>query len=134
MISKPAPRLLRCVLWADAVSCLVCGALQVAFAGALKQWLGISAAMLAGTGEFLLLYGAAVTFLATRTRVASAIIWCLIVANLMWAVACVVIAIRGGPGMTPLGYAYAFFQAFTVAALAQLQYLGLRRDNLEFAA
>jgi hypothetical protein len=58
MLSKPSRAFLRYVLWADAISCLACGLLQVAF-------------------------------LASRTRVSSAIIWLLIAGNFLWGLACV---------------------------------------------
>jgi hypothetical protein len=133
MLSKSTPRLLRYVLWADAISCLACGSLQVAFVGTLKHWLGVPAAMLIGTGQFLLIYGAAVAFLATRIRVPGAIIWFLIAGNSIWAVACLAILVGGDFDLTPLGNAYVIIQAFTVAALAQLQYLGLRQSKLQLS-
>ena len=130
MSSKSTPSFLRYVLWADAISCLACGLLQVACSGTLQQWLGLSAAMLTGTGRFLLIYGAAVAFLATRVRVPGAIIWILIAGNSIWALACLAILIGDRLDLTLLGNAYVVIQAFTVAALAQLQYLGLRQATL----
>ena len=131
MSSKSTPSFLRYVLWADAISCLACGLLQVAFSGTLKHWLGLPAAMLMGTGVFLLIYGAAVAFLATRVRVPSAIIWMLIAGNSIWALACLAILTSGRLDLTLLGNVYVIIQAFTVAALAQLQYLALRQATLQ---
>jgi hypothetical protein len=103
----------------------------VAFTGTLERWLGLPAAMLMGTGQFLLIYGAAVAFLATRVRVANAVIWMLIAGNSIWALACLAMLISGRVDMTLLGNVYVIIQAVTVAALAQLQYLGLRQTTLQ---
>ena len=131
MLSKSTPDFLRYVLWADAISCLACGLLQVLLTGTLKHWLGLPAAMIMGTGQFLLFYGAAVAFLATRIRVPGAIIWLLIANNSIWALACLTILVGAGLDLTLLGKAYVIIQASTVAALAQLQYLGLRQRKLQ---
>jgi hypothetical protein len=87
--------------------------------------------MIMGTGQFLLFYGAAVAFLATRIRVPGAIIWLLIAGNSIWALACLTILVGAGLDLTFLGKAYVIIQASTVAALAQLQYLGLRQRKLQ---
>ena len=114
--------LLRIVLWADAASCLICGLLQVSFVRPLSQYLGLVPTLLAGTGEFLLLYGAAVAFLAMRARVPLAVIWLLIVGNIAWAVASVGLLLAGGVQPTFLGKGYIVVQALTVLILARLQY------------
>jgi hypothetical protein len=93
--------------------------------------LRLPAAMLMGTGQFLLIYGVAVAFLATRVRVANAVIWMLIAGNSIWALACLAMLISGRVDMTLLGNVYVIIQAVTVAALAQLQYLGLRQTTLQ---
>jgi len=120
---------LRYVLWADAVSCLACGSLQVVLPGSLGKWFGLSPMLLVDTGAFLLLYGGVVAFLATRTRVSSVIIRLLIVGNIAWGAACVAGIL--GVGMEPaaLGKAYLVVQALTVVVLAELQYFGLRQGR-----
>jgi len=117
-----SPRHLRYVLWADAISCLMCGAVQVAFTRSLAHDLGFSPMLLLTTGNFLLLYAAAVAFLATRARAPSAIIGLLIAGNLMWGVAAVALLLSGEFEPTFLGKAYVVAQALTVAVLAELQY------------
>ena len=117
---------MRFVLWADAISCLACGVLQVSLTTVLSERLGLPAALLADTGIFLLLYGAAVLFLATRIRVPSAIVWLLIAGNLAWAVACIAILFDGAAELTLFGKGYIVLQASAVAILAQLQYAALR--------
>jgi hypothetical protein len=102
--------LLRIVLWADAASCLICGLLQVSFVRPLSQYLSLAPALLAGTGDFLLLYGAGVAFLATRARAPA-----------------VGILLASDVQPTVLGYILA--QALTVLLLARLQYVYVRSGS-----
>ena len=118
---------LRYVLWADAISCLVCGILQVALTGPLSSYFGLSENLLMGTGVFLLVYGAVVAFLATRKQVPCAIIGLLIVGNIAWGVLAVATLLGGDARITLLGKGYVTAQALTVLILAQLQYLLIRR-------
>lgn len=122
-----SPRFLRNVLWADAASCLVCGALQVAWPGRLAPLLGLPAAVLLGTGAFLLVYGAFVGLLATREPVPRPVVWLLVAGNLGWALGCLALVAAGALPLTGLGQAYVLMQALTVAVLAELQWFGLRR-------
>jgi hypothetical protein len=119
---------LRCVLFVDAASCLICGAVQLAFSQSLTHVLGLPATLLVSTGEFLLLCAAGVASLATRTRAPSAVIWLLIVGNVTWGLASVAILLGGEWGPTLLGKGYVVAQALTVVVLAYLQsYFGLRQ-------
>jgi len=120
---------MRCVLWADAISCLACGLLQLALTSVLSERLGLPATLLADTGIFLLLYGAAVVFLATRIRVPNVIVWLLIAGNVAWAVACVAFLLGAVAELTLFGKGYIVLQASAVAILAQLQYAALRYDK-----
>jgi hypothetical protein len=117
---------MRFVLWADAISCLACGLLQVALTTVLSERLGLPETLLADTGIFLLLYGAAVLFLATRIRVPNAIVWLLIAGNVAWAAACIAILSGAVAEPTLFGKGYVLLQASAVAILAQLQYAALR--------
>ena len=62
---KTSQHFVRYVLWADAISCLACGLLQVTLTSTLNVHLGLSQALLSGTGVFLLLWSAMVAFFAT---------------------------------------------------------------------
>jgi hypothetical protein len=122
-----SPHFLRNVLRVDALSCLACGLLQVAATDAMTQVLGLPSALLAYTGEFLLLYGVAVAFLSGRTPLPRSLIGVLVVGNLGWAVACIGLLLAG-PTPTALGTGYVLVQAVTVGILAELQFFGLRRS------
>lgn len=129
MSISASPRFLRYVLFADAASCLATGALQLLFTVLLAQLLNLPAALLAGTGWFLLAYGAMVGFVATCEPVPRALVWLFIVGNLGWAAACVVLLAAAWVALTTLGVAWIAAQAATVVAMAQLQWTGLRRGD-----
>lgn len=120
---------MRLVLWADAISCLVCGLLQVSLTTVMSERLGLPASLLADTGIFLLFYGAAVLFLAMRIRAPNATVWLLIAGNMAWAVACIAFLLRGVAELTLFGKGYVVLQASAAAILAQLQYAALRYNK-----
>jgi len=129
MAPNSSARFLRRVLWTDAISCLACGLLQVTLAAMLSSRLGLPAILLVDVGLFLLLYGAAVLFLATRIRIANSIVWLLIAGNTAWAVACIAFLLDSSAALTVFGKAYLVLQASAVAILARLQYAGVRNQN-----
>lgn len=124
-----SPNFLRNVLRADALSCVACGVLQVVFTGQMAQLLGLPEALLAYTGEFLLVYAAVVAFVSTCDPLPRPLVWALVAGNLGWAIACALLLLVSGrlaPSM--LGTTYVVAQALTVAVLAELQFFGLRRS------
>ena len=123
-----SPNFLRNVLRADALSCVACGLLQVVFTGQMAQLLGLPPALLAYTGEFLLVYAAAVAFVSMRDPLPRPLVWLLLAGNLGWAIACALLLLSGRVAPSMLGTAYVVVQALTVAVLAELQFFGLRRS------
>jgi hypothetical protein len=122
-----SPRFLRNVLLADAASCVATGALQLVFTAQLAQLLNLPAALLAGTGAFLLAYAATVAFVATRNPLPRPWVWLFVVGNLGWALACVGLLASGWMRPSGMGIAWVLAQAACVAVLAELQWAGLRR-------
>ncbi|MGO9931234.1 MAG: hypothetical protein ACLPV8_05415 [Steroidobacteraceae bacterium] len=125
-----SPTFLRNVLWADALSCLACGLLQVISTATASERLGLPAALLADSGVFLLLCGAAVAFLAARNRTPGTLIRLLIAGNAAWAVACIALLLVGRLELTLLGKTYVVAQILAVTLLAELQYLGVRQTRI----
>ncbi|MFC5521382.1 hypothetical protein [Polaromonas jejuensis] len=123
-----SPNFLRNVLRVDALSCVACGLLQVALTGTMARLLGLPETLLAYTGEFLLMYAAAVAFISTRKPVPRSLVWALVAGNLAWAAGCVLLLVSGRVSPSMLGLAYVVVQALTVAVLAELQFFGLRRS------
>lgn len=121
-----APNFLRNVLRADALSCLACGLLQVVVPDTMAQWTGLSPALLAYSGEFLLLYAALVALLSTRAPLPRPLVWLLLAGNLGWALACLLL-LSAGVAASALGTAYVLLQALTVCVLADLLFFGLRQ-------
>ena len=121
-----SPRFLRNVLWADAFSGAASSALHLAAAGVLSSLLGISTGLLWASGVALVVYVALAAYLATCEPIPRGAVWLLIVGNWAWALGCVVLLLSGA-ATTPLGQAYLVMQAVAVAALAELEWMGVRR-------
>ncbi|MEO8387620.1 hypothetical protein [Polaromonas sp.] len=126
-----SPNFLRNVLRVDALSCIACGALQVAFPAAMARLLNLPEPLVAYTGEFLLVYAAVVALVSTRNPLPRSVIWTLVAGNLGWAALCVLLLTSGRVQPTALGVAYVVMQAVTVAVLAELQFFGLRRWGVQ---
>jgi hypothetical protein len=125
-----SPRFLRNVLLADALSCLATGGLQVLFTGQLASLLGLPAPLLAATGWFLLVYAAVVGWTALRDPVPRGLVWLFLAGNAGWALACIALLAGSVVAPTGLGMAWVMAQALTVGLLAELQWLGLRRQAI----
>ena len=130
MSLSSSPRFLSRVLLLDAASCLACAALQLGAPSILPALTGLPAVLLLESGIFLLLYGAALVWLARRTPIPALAVRLLVAGNLGWALACVALMI--GPWVQPSawGQAYLALQAATVVVMAELQWFGLRRQRV----
>ena len=125
-----SPRFLRNVLFADAASCVATGALQLLFTAPLAELLNLPAALLMGTGWFLLAYAATVGLhrdaRSTAARRWSGCWWPATWGGLAPARRCWPAA---GSRPRSWGEAWILAQAATVAVLAELQWTGLRRTR-----
>ena len=124
-----SPRFLSRVMWADAASCAATGALQVVATDTLAGLMGLPAALLLGTGVFLLAYAAAAALMASRRTPPRMLIGLVVVGNLGWAAGCGALLASGLFAVTGLGMAWVLAQAVTVVVLAELQWTGLRRSR-----
>jgi hypothetical protein len=124
-----SPHFLRRVLWADAVSCIATGGLQAAWPGQLSALLGLPTALVLATGVFLLVYAAAVLWIASRNPLPRGAIWLIVAGNFAWAAGCALLLAAGPVGPTALGIAYVIVQAATVVVLGELQWLALRKGR-----
>jgi hypothetical protein len=130
-MSVPVPsRFLRHVLIADAASCVASALVQLMFTGPLAELLRLPAALLTGTGAFLLAYGAVVAWIASRDPLPRPLVWMLVAGNAAWAAACAALLAGGWVTPSSWGVAWILAQAATVAVLAQLQWTGLRRTRV----
>lgn len=118
---------LRTSLLADAAASGATGLLMIAGAGLLEGWLGLPAALLRTAGLVLMPYVMFVIYAGTRERLVPGMVWTVIVANVLWTAASLLLLVGGWVAPTLLGYAFVIGQALVVALFGQLQYVGLRR-------
>lgn len=119
---------LRRALTLDAVASGATALLVIAAAGLLEGFLGLPAALLRGAGLVLVPYVAFVIWAATRETIPRPAVWTIIVANGLWAIASGLLLVLGLVAPSLLGYAFVIAQAVVVAALGELQYVGLQRS------
>lgn len=119
--------MLRLVLRLDAVASGLTGIAALAGVEFLPDLLGTPVALLVPVGIFLLVWAGALGYLASRPRLTPAAIWTVIVLNLVWVLDSVATVLTGWFPLTGIGIGYVIAQAVAVAALADLQYVGLRR-------
>ncbi|MGW3345323.1 hypothetical protein ACWDA3_18580 [Nonomuraea rubra] len=122
-------KFLRLALAADAVVTGGNGLVYLAFAGPVGTLLGPDAGLLRGIGVFLLVYGAAVGFLATRRDISLAATKAVIAVNIIWTLASIAAVVTGAAGFTTIGAIWAIAQALVVAGFAELQITGLRKTR-----
>lgn len=127
MNTSSALTLLRWTLVIDAVSCTAAGLLLLAAADVLEAYLGLPAALLHSAGGILLPFAGLTAYLATRRRMSRFLVWAVIGGNALWAVDSVLLLLTGWVSPTALGIAFVLVQAGVVAALAEMQFTGLRR-------
>ena len=121
-----SPNFLRRVLWADAAAGAASSLIHLLGAGLLGQVLGLPHGVLAMSGVGLLLFVAAATYLAMCDPIPRGLVSMLIAGNWAWVGACVVVFLMNASTMTALGQAYLVVHALAVAALAELEWFGLR--------
>ncbi|HEV7241645.1 MAG TPA: hypothetical protein VGQ36_20605 [Thermoanaerobaculia bacterium] len=118
---------LRRLLIADAAISAATGVLLFAAAGLLERWLGLPAPLLRYAGFSLFPFAALVFYFGKRDVLSRTGVWTIIVINAVWVVASVALLLAGNVEPSPLGYAVVVLQAIVVAAIAELEYMGLRR-------
>jgi uncharacterized protein YjeT (DUF2065 family) len=98
-------------------------------AGELAPLLDLPEPLLRETGLFLIAYTALVGWLATRQSMPKLLVITVIAGNAAWTMAS--IALLFSEAVTPngLGQIFIFAQALVPGALAELQYVGLRRSG-----
>jgi hypothetical protein len=121
------PTMLRGALLIDAVVSGATGVLLTAGADALAALLDLPPALLRYSGLVLLPFAAAVAYIATRDVLSRPGIQTIVAANAAWVVASVALLFSGQVSPNTLGIAFVLIQAVAVAALADVQFFGLRR-------
>jgi len=117
---------LRRALKIDALVCATVGLVTAGGAAALDGVLGIPAGWLFGIGVLLVGCGAALAWMSASATPAP-FGRAAVAANLVWAVASVIVIVAGWWPLTTAGVAVVIAQAVAVVALADLEYVGLRK-------
>jgi hypothetical protein len=112
---------LRTALKLDALVTGANGAAYLVAAGPLEDLLGLSPALLRGTGAFLLLFSAAVWTVASRPQVSPSAALVVIALNALWAADSIAFLATGVSDPTTVGAVWIVMQAVVVAGFAALQ-------------
>lgn len=115
---------LRRILFADAAISGITGIALFAAASLLGELLALPVALLRVSGISLLPFAAIVLYLATRNPLPRTGVIAIIIANFAWVIAS--IALLFNVDTNAFGYTFVIVQAIAVAALADMQWLGLR--------
>lgn len=129
MLSSRPSLFLRQALLVDAVITGATGLLMFFGAGFLAGLLRLPEPLLRYAGLALFPFVVFVAYVATRERVQGSEVWAIIIANVLWTVASVVLLLGNWVAPNALGFAFIIFQAVVVAAFAATQYLGVRRSS-----
>jgi uncharacterized protein YjeT (DUF2065 family) len=126
--------LLRRAILADAIFSGASALFLSVGATGLGPLLNLPEALLRETGLFLIAYAALVGWLGTRPSMPKALVVIVIIGNAVWTLASIVLLFSGAVTPNLLGEAFVAAQAIAVGALAELQYIGLRRSGGVLAA
>jgi hypothetical protein len=124
----PRETLLRLVLKLDAAVTGANGVAYLAAAEPLEDLLGVSAGLLRPIGAFLVLFAAAVWFVATRRVVPRTAVLAIATANAVWALGSLVFAAAGASSPSTVGTVWVLLQALVVGSFAALQALTSRPE------
>ena len=120
---------LRFALLADAVASGATGLMMIAGAELLTGLLGLPVALMREAGLLLVPYVALVAFVGTRQAIPHGAVRAIIALNIAWVAGSIGLLMSGIVAPTVLGYAFVIFQAVVVGVFAELQFIGLRREQ-----
>lgn len=118
---------LRQVLRADALVSGAAGLLMVLGAPYLAPLLGLPQALLFWAGVALVPFVALLVVVAARGEASRLMLFDIIGVNALWVAASFGVLLSGALEPNVFGYAFIIAQALTVALLAELQFVGMRR-------
>jgi hypothetical protein len=120
---------LRRAILGDAVFSGASAVLLTVGAGVLAPWLELPEALLRETGLFLIAYAILVGWLGTRHAMPKMLVAIVIAGNAAWTLASIALLFSGAVTPNLLGEVFVVAQATATGALAELQYVGLRRSG-----
>src|SRR3954452_1473831 len=120
---------LRRALLADAIFSGASALLLTLGAGELAPLLNLPEALLRETGLFLIAYAALVGWLGMRPTLPKPLVAIVIAGNAAWTIASIALLFSGAVTPSLLGEIFVALWAIIVGALAELQFMGLRRSG-----
>lgn len=127
MSSLTTSTFLRRIFAFDAVATAGVGVLLAAGASTLEGLLGLDPAIGVPAGLFLIAYAVLPGIMATRKTLPVAAVWAVIGINAVWVLESLASLALGWVSVNPLGTAFVIGQAAAVGAIAELQYMAMRR-------
>jgi hypothetical protein len=124
-----ASLLLRRAFLLDTITSGMMALLLTFGAGELAPLLNLPEELLRETGLVLIAYTALVGWLATRQSMPKALVLIVIAINAVWTVASIALLFSSAVTPNLLGQIFIAAQAIVPGALAELQYIGLRRSG-----
>jgi uncharacterized protein YjeT (DUF2065 family) len=121
--------LLRRAFLLDTIASGMMALLLTIGAGALAPLLDLPEQLLRETGLFLIAYTALVGWLATRQSMPKFLAMIVIAGNAVWTIASIALLFSDAVAPNGLGQIFVVTQALVPGALAELQYIGLRRSG-----
>jgi hypothetical protein len=119
--------LLRLALKLDAVVTAGVGAAYLALSGPLADLFGLPSGFLLAVGAFQVVYGLAVWAVGSRPTIDARVASAVVAGNAVWVAASILAVALGLHDPATAGSVWIAMQAATVALLADLQLLGIRR-------
>ena len=125
---------LRRALIVDAIVSGATALLLVFAAGILAPWLRVPEPLLRYAGVVLIPFVIYLAFVARRDVVPRPSVLAIIGLNFAWVAASLCLLLGGPIQPNAFGYAFIIAQALAVALFAEVQYVGLRRSDLQRVA
>jgi hypothetical protein len=129
-----ASLLLRRAFLLDTIASGMMAVLLTFGAGELAPWFNLPEQLLRETGLFLIAYTALVGWLATRPSMPKLLVIAVIAGNTAWTLASIALLFSSAVTPNVPGEIFIAAQAIVPGALAELQYIGLRRSRDALAA
>jgi hypothetical protein len=121
---------LRYVLFADAVTGIICGLLLTIGANFLQNLLGLPYSLLFYSGLSLFPFAGLLIYSATRKSVSKTLIWLIVGLNLLWTIDSFLLLISGYVAPTSFGYLFVIAQATGVLLFGILEFWGLKNGEI----
>ena len=121
-------RFLRLVLFADAATCFASALLMIFGSTVLGNLLEMPPKLFSYAGISLLPFTVGLVYMMSREHLSPAVVWTVIVLNVLWTVDSFLILATGWITPNELGYAFVGAQALAVAMFAGLEYAGLKKS------